>query len=135
MFVVWQFAIAFVCAQSEGPPAPNFTKPVDYIGWYNAYVSKGQSKNALDAYKGFYAPDGNHPGIAAPDAKTSKQRDALCGHRWEPDEQPEVVTYLEANAKYLEIMKAASKKGSCWQPCPKEAKTLLHLTCPILAAS
>lgn len=120
----------------DRPPAPDFDHPVDYVAWYNEFLSKHKSNNALELYKEAFAHAPGEQRIPEPSDAVSQQIDALCdGPVWGPKDHPQVAAYLNKCRPYLAALKKGARRSHYWRPAPDGTKLLFALLQPKLSGS
>lgn len=132
------FALASLALADDRdrPPPLTFDKHVDYIAWYNDFVSEGKSDNAYELYKGLYPDENGQGGFPQPEEAIVKEvRQLATGPVWTASEHPELAAYLKQCAPYLQSLKEATERPHYWQPVPSDTETLFEVAMPILPSS
>ena len=101
----------------ERPPVLDFKKKVDYIAWWNAQRSAGESEkdNAFELYKQLTPGPEGKGGLPRPSQAAS---DAILKIRpytlWTRAEYPALAEYLDRCQPQLKIMQEAAKRRRAW---------------------
>lgn len=109
----------------DHPPPLTFDKHVDYIAWYNDFVSKGKTENAYELYKGLDPDEDHKGGIPKLEGVVEEQFNKTKERVWSPDDHPELAAYLRECAPYLDIFRRASKRRDYWLPALPDTELLL----------
>ncbi|MFQ5424323.1 MAG: hypothetical protein ACE5F9_10130 [Phycisphaerae bacterium] len=119
----------------DRPPKLTLDKPVDYIAWYDDFVRRGRTENALDLYKGLYSDGDGQGGIQALEGAAEAQYEKVKARIWEPKDYPELASYLEECEPFLKIATKAVERKDFWQPATPRPERLLDVKLPILSAT
>jgi len=125
---------AVFCSLSLGdppgrPPPLTFDKHVDYVAWYNDFVSKGkkEKENAYELYKPLESDDDRCNAVPLPPSQLFEPLDRAQDTVWTAEENPRLVAYLQENRRFVEVFKTAQERRDYWVPCsPEEGRPLLH---------
>ena len=112
----------------DRPPPLTFEQHVDYIAWYNDYVSKGKKGNAFDLYKGLYSDEEGRDGFPKPEGPAADQLQKAMFRSWTPKDFPELSAYLKKCRPYLATFKKAVKGASYWLPAAAGTEPLMKIT-------
>lgn len=118
-------------ANIDRPPALTFDKHVDYIAWYNAFVSQGRPtcENAYDLYYKISPLEGNDRIDPLLDEASA------CLHKpWDAETNQATIAYLDRNQRFLTYFRQGATRTSLWQLHPPQAETLLDVLSPIPGA-
>jgi hypothetical protein len=118
---------------ADRPPPLTFEKPVDYVAWYNEFVSKGKKDNAYPFYSGLSPDEKGRGGFPNVDGAAAEQLDKALKQVWTADEFPELAAYLKNCAPYFETFEQAVKHSDYWQPAPPDTELLGKLMLPSLS--
>lgn len=129
------FLLTLVCpiADTEGPPPLTFDKHVDYIEWYNKFVSQNKKDNAYELYRDISADPKEGRGFPALEGKAKEQCTEAMTRVWKAEDYPELAAYLKECAPHFETLKKIAQRPDYWQPATSETKLLFAMMMPNLS--
>jgi len=127
--------LSLFIGQTDRPPPLTFDKHVDYIAWYNEFVSKGKTDNACEAYKELNPDKDGASRFPLLEGPAKDQFDKAISQVWKPDDYPELSAHLKEYSPLLKTFAKAVERRDFWQPAEVDAKLLIAVPMPALVSS
>jgi hypothetical protein len=124
-----------LAANPERPPKLTFDKHVDYLKWYDDFVCKGRSDNALEIYQKLCPDETDKGGLQLPKDDVAKQFEKALKAPWDAKDFPQLKAYLDQNGQFLAHYRLAVQRPNFWQTREPGSQTLIDVIFPTFAFS